>query len=93
MTGCSVCRKRWRERAPGRPLLVWPFPGLLMGPLLMLYAARSFQVFWLCQEGVVCAAFACPDSIAMLAALGELCCKDEEGGLPEVMSSASHAGL
>ena len=64
-----------------------------MGLLLMQYAAHALQVIWLGQEGLVCAAFACLDSIAMLAALAEFCCKDGDGGRPEAMSSASHAGL
>ena len=36
----------------------------------MLYAAPALKVFWLGLEGLVCAAFACLESIAMLAALG-----------------------
>ena len=63
-----------------------------MGPLLMLHAAPAFQRSWLGHEGLVCAALACPDSIAPLAALEQTCCKGE-GGLPEVMTSASHAEL
>ena len=63
-----------------------------MGPLLMLYAALASKVFWLGQEGLVCAAFACLDATAILAALVQICCKDE-GEWPEVMSNASPAGL
>ena len=92
MVCSSVCRKLWPEPVPARPLLAWLSPGPSMGPLLMLYAALASKVIWLGQAGLVYSAFACLDSIAMLAALGQICCKDE-GGRPEVTPSASHAGL
>ena len=92
MVGSSVCRKLWLERIPGRPLLVWLFPGPLMDPLLMLYAALALKASWLGQEGQVYAAFACLDSIATLEASGQVCRKDDCGRL-EVTPSASHAGL
>ena len=92
MVCSSACRKLWLEHIPGRPLLVLLFPGLLMGPLLMLYAALALQGLWLGLKGPVCTAFACPCSIGLLAPLEQICCKDE-GGRPGVMPSASHAGL